>query len=132
MQTGASRPTSGVPNEWKWHHETLMSLRDVLVRFLAESNRPPDGQRDSDWFDVATMEPELADCALEDSQIAEVEAALDRRENGTYGTRPAEANGAIDDCELARTSVAFKVPDSGDSTEAPALRKTVRIGPLSV
>ncbi len=81
-----------VPPQWRTHYRSLLRLRQARLRKHDEhsaqisSAHEPGG---NDQVDVANEENELAislaELAAEDSALAEIEAALLRLKNGTYG-----------------------------------------------
>lgn len=85
-------PRSPVPRRWAWHYRALLHIRDTLRRERDEHARAirlplePGGE---DLVDVANDKYErdtlLAEIRLEDAELAEVEAALDRIRRRTYG-----------------------------------------------
>ena len=86
-------PLSGeIPRRWKWHHGALLRKRDALLRARDERHaalRDLAAEQESDRTDVATEEGErrelLAELAQEEKELTEIEAALLRLQNGTYG-----------------------------------------------
>ena len=87
----ATRPT--LPN-WQWHYRALLQIRDVLRTERTErakAIRAPlhQGEGGADVVDNANDECAhsmlLAEISLEDAELAEVEAALERIRGGTYG-----------------------------------------------
>ncbi len=86
---GAARPS---PGKWDWHYRTLLEIRDRLRAGRAEhasAIRTPLPKGAGDAIDIANDENErdvlFAEISLADAELAEVEAALDRIQNGTYG-----------------------------------------------
>lgn len=81
-----------VPPHWRANYRALLRLRKSLLRQHDEhtaaisSAHEPGGH---DQVDVATEESEhaisLAELTAEDSALAEIDAALLRMKNGTYG-----------------------------------------------
>ena len=88
------------PRKWAWHQRTLVRLRDALQ---AESNERNLASRASlerggaDLVDVANDEREheglLVQLTQEQTELAEIEAALERIRDGTYGR--CEATGEL-------------------------------------
>jgi RNA polymerase-binding protein DksA len=83
-----------IPAEWQWHYRTLRQIRDTLQAERTEhaaAMRSPvtRSEAGSDSADIASDQSErallLAELSLEDAELAEVEAALERIRNGTYG-----------------------------------------------
>lgn len=84
---------NAIPSKWAWHYQTLMRLRSELLKARAEHDnaaRLPHERGGADALDVAESEVELsalrAALAHEDSELTEIEAALERLQDGTYGT----------------------------------------------
>ncbi|MBI5766473.1 MAG: DUF2934 domain-containing protein [Verrucomicrobia bacterium] len=87
----AAKPGS-VPRKWAWHDRTLRRIRETLRRehdeHAAEARMPlPRGGADA--VDVANDECEhdtlMAEISLAETELAEIDAALERIANGTYG-----------------------------------------------
>ena len=81
-----------IPRKWLWHHGVLTRLRETLVRESNERNaasRTPAERGGADFMDVSSGESEhdalLAQIAQEQTELAEVDAALARIDGGTYG-----------------------------------------------
>ncbi len=83
-----------VPPQWQWHYRALCKIRDTLQaerREHAKDMRAPltQGEGGSDFGDIANDASAhsllLAEISLEDAELVEVEAALERIRNGTYG-----------------------------------------------
>ena len=81
-----------IPPQWAWHHRALTKLRDTLIGESRNRNAEafnPLPRGGNDQTDVAEEEIEretlLAELAHEQSELLEVEAALQRIERGTYG-----------------------------------------------
>ena len=90
---------NAIPSKWAWHHRTLLRLRGDLLKARQEHDhaaRVPHERGGADMLDVAEDETELttlrAELALEETELSEIEAALKRLQDGTYGT--CEATGA--------------------------------------
>lgn len=97
--SGKSHPApAGLPaggqaqDPWTWHRRTLEGLRQRLIEghraHLRESVAPAD--RDyNDLADIASEQSDrdvlFAELGAVDNQLAEVEAALQRLQAGTYG-----------------------------------------------
>ena len=80
------------PSKWAWHHRTLLRLREELLRALREHDdaaRRPHERGGADMVDIADDESELttllAELAIEESELSEIDAALQRIADGTYG-----------------------------------------------
>lgn len=81
-----------VPQKWSWHHRALTRLRETLLRETSErdaESRTPMERGGTDVVDVANDESEhvrlLAQMSQEQTELTEVEAALERIKAGTYG-----------------------------------------------
>jgi RNA polymerase-binding transcription factor DksA len=77
---------------WDWHYRALSRLRDELIRERDEHTaafRLPLARGGEDASDVAAEQTEhaelLAELRNEEAELAEVEAALQRIRDGTYG-----------------------------------------------
>lgn len=84
---------NAIPSKWAWHHRTLLRLRGELLQARQEHDhaaRVPHERGGADMIDVAEDEMELntlrAELAQEESELVEIEAALKRLQDGTYGT----------------------------------------------
>jgi RNA polymerase-binding transcription factor DksA len=86
--------TRPIPAKWQWHYRTLLQIRDTLQTERTEhakAIRTPlqKGEGGADLVDIASDECThnmlLAEISLEDAELAEVEAALERIRGGTYG-----------------------------------------------
>lgn len=82
-----------IPSKWAWHYRALLRIRDNLLRDHDEHEtavRIPFERGGEDDVDRATEKSEqdtlLSEIRLEEAELAEVEAALDRIRHGTYGT----------------------------------------------
>jgi DnaK suppressor protein len=81
-----------IPTQWSWHHRALERIRDELVqesaRHEAEARSAPE-RGGTDAGDVARELTEhdllMAELRQEQTELAEVEAALERIRRGTYG-----------------------------------------------
>ncbi|HVS51338.1 MAG TPA: TraR/DksA C4-type zinc finger protein [Opitutaceae bacterium] len=80
------------PTRWEWHYRTLSRLRDLLRQERGERSaafREPVARGGEDVGDVATGQSEhaelIAELHAEEAELAEVEAALERIRNGSYG-----------------------------------------------
>ncbi len=85
-------PRFTVPRRWAWHYRALLHLRETLLHQRDEHARAirlPLDHGGEDLVDVANEKSErhtlLAELRLEDAELAEVEAALDRIRQHTYG-----------------------------------------------
>ena len=88
MKTTTGHETS----RWAWHRKTLLRLRDDLLRARDEhetATRTPHERGGTDAIDFTEDELELrvlrTALALEESELAEIDAALRRIDAGTYG-----------------------------------------------
>ena len=88
----ASKPDRGIPQEWRWHFRALGMLRDHLLddlRLRLGAAAEPTGPHSMDPADSATDESDriLAVSLLsgEHDALHEVDSALRRIRNGTYG-----------------------------------------------
>ncbi len=89
-------PNSGghehIPPQWRWHYRTLLHLRDRLLRAHAEHSTQAVTPADMLGGDVADMAQEQTDRNVlwaelgnEADQLFEVDCALQRIRDGTYG-----------------------------------------------
>lgn len=85
-----SRPE--IPSEWSWHYRTLSRLREILLHERNEhaaAFRQPLDHGGEDKIDVAEDQREhlqlLAELRAEQAEIAEIDAALTRIRQGSYG-----------------------------------------------
>lgn len=81
-----------IPPQWAWHHRTLLCLRTELLRARQEHDsaaRRPHERGGADLVDIADDEVELTtllgELAIEESELNEIDAALQRLADGTYG-----------------------------------------------
>lgn len=86
------KPNAVPPTRWEWHYRTLLRLRDLLRRERDErtaASREPMARGGIDAGDIAAGQSEhaelIAELRVEEAELAEVEAALERMGNGTYG-----------------------------------------------
>ncbi len=77
---------------WHWHYRTLLALRERLTRAHADHARQAISPIDTSSNDAADTSQEQTDrdilwaeLSAEDSQLAEIDAALDRIRSGSYG-----------------------------------------------
>lgn len=77
---------------WAWHHRTLLRLRENLLQAQTEHEKAaaaPSESRGCDRGDAAQEEIEheviLAELHVEVDRLAEIDAALQRLSDGTYG-----------------------------------------------
>jgi RNA polymerase-binding transcription factor DksA len=86
--------TRSIPHKWQWHYRTLLQIRERLQGERTEHAkdiRAPlhQGEGGADAADIANDECAhnmlLSEISLEDAELAEVEAALERILGGTYG-----------------------------------------------
>ncbi len=99
--------TPSIPRQWTWHHRALVRLGHVLA---SESGARLDAVRvglergGTDSGEVANDEAEhgtlLAEIRQERTELAEIEAALERLRAGSYGI--CEATGASIEPERLR------------------------------
>lgn len=89
--TAHANAAATVAPRWRWHYRTLLRLRDAL---LVERNEHDQASRvpfdrTGDPVDVANEKQEhdtlLAEIRREDTEVAEIDAALRRIRDGTYG-----------------------------------------------
>jgi RNA polymerase-binding transcription factor DksA len=87
-----SSPLSGIPARWLWHYHTLQRLRATLSEARREHRvdaSAPLERGGTDSIDTADGATELdtlrAEIALEGAELTEIDAALERLRNGTYG-----------------------------------------------
>lgn len=88
----APRSPAAIPQKWQWHDRKLRHIRNVLTREHTERSlavRTPLPHGGADVVDIANDEAEHSairtELSLEAAELAEVEAALERIRNGTYG-----------------------------------------------
>jgi RNA polymerase-binding transcription factor DksA len=81
-----------IPPKWSWHHDALIKIRENLVREHHErsaASRAPTERGGADLADVANDECEhgelLAQISQEQAELVEVDGALARIQDGTYG-----------------------------------------------
>jgi RNA polymerase-binding transcription factor DksA len=81
-----------LPPRWHWHHRALLRLQATLRRELAEHGtaaRQPIREGSPDFADSASDETDhdtlIAELKHEDTELHEIEAALERLRLGTYG-----------------------------------------------
>lgn len=84
---------NAIPSKWAWHQRTLLRLRGDLLKARQEHDhavRVPHERGGADLLDFAEDETELAtlraELALEEAELSEIDAALKRLQDGTYGT----------------------------------------------
>jgi RNA polymerase-binding transcription factor DksA len=89
---------TAIPRKWSWHYGELMLRRDALLRERDEHNaasRETPDRGGVDEIDAANDESEYETLAAEISQeqveLAEIDAALARIRDGSYGV--CEASG---------------------------------------
>jgi RNA polymerase-binding transcription factor DksA len=92
MKETSTLPAEAAPAKWNWHRRTLLRLRETLVqdhetRRGALRTVCDDGATDA--IDVAGEQQEcdelLATLSCEEIELSEIDAALQRLSNGTYG-----------------------------------------------
>jgi len=83
---------AGIPAQWAWHHQALLQVHARIRREREERGaalRTALERGGADLGDSAIEEREHAELLValstEEAEIAEVEAAIDRIRNGTYG-----------------------------------------------
>lgn len=83
---------NAIPPKWAWHYQALMRLRANLLQARSEHDsaaRVAHERGGADLLDVAEGEVELstlrAELAHEQTELGEIEAALQRLQDGTYG-----------------------------------------------
>lgn len=83
---------NAIPAKWAWHYRTLTRLRSDLLQTRDEhdsATRMGHERGGADQLDVAEDEVELrtlrAALAHEETELGEIEAALQRIREGTYG-----------------------------------------------
>ncbi len=81
-----------IPKKWAWHQRTLLRLRERVLEARQEHDyaaRAPHDRGGADVVDLAEDEVELrtlrSELVLEDSELHEIEAALQRLQGGAYG-----------------------------------------------
>lgn len=86
-------PGPKIDPRWKWHFRALMRLNGRLLGEHEERRREVNSslaESHKDPADIAADRSErdilFAELGMEENSIAEVEAALQRIRNGTYGT----------------------------------------------
>lgn len=96
LPTDTSNPAG--PSPWDWHRTTLQRLREALLRDHESRQaalRAGRGEIAGDFGDAAETQQErdelVAELSLEEVELAEVEAALTRIQEGKYGV--CEASG---------------------------------------
>jgi RNA polymerase-binding protein DksA len=90
--TSSKNNQGRIPSSWRLHYDTLMDLRDRLIRErekdLSDMAHPVE-HHITDFGDSATNETDreiaLSRLSTEQDVLYEVEAALKRIEEGTYG-----------------------------------------------
>ena len=77
---------------WKWHYRELMRLKDLISGKLEERQRAVNAslaESHKDPADTAADETErdvlFAELGMEKNSVSEIEAALHRIRNGSYG-----------------------------------------------
>jgi RNA polymerase-binding transcription factor DksA len=81
-----------IPPQWSWHYKTLLHLRDRLTRAHAEHAKEATTPPEMLGVDVTdTAQEQLgrdllwAELGAEDDQLFEIDCALQRIREGTYG-----------------------------------------------
>jgi RNA polymerase-binding transcription factor DksA len=92
VKTLALFPTDRPPATWQWHDRTLKLLRTALAEEQAGQAKELRGLHDGDTHDTGDLASEIKDrdeliTALdtESVELSEIEAALERIRDGTYG-----------------------------------------------
>ena len=85
-------PTDPINPKWAWHHNMLLNLREKLLQARAEHEKAattPAELRSVDVVDTAQDQIEhqviLAELHSESDRLTEINAALTRLREGTYG-----------------------------------------------
>jgi DnaK suppressor protein len=88
----APRETTPTPSEWHWHQRALLRLRDTFARKQDSADalfRVAQERGGHDLIDVANdrvaRDVLLAEHAVHEHALSEIDAALDRIARGTYG-----------------------------------------------
>ncbi len=90
-KSSAAEQTAAVPSKWLWHLQALLRLRNRLSGQAKQHLTEAGDTRkiDTDFTDRATDESEfenlISEVKSEEGLLAEIEAALGRLKNGTYG-----------------------------------------------
>ena len=81
-----------VDPKWAWHHQALLELRQKLLIAQAEHQRSASATTDLRCVDAAEVAQEeseheviLAELHADEDRLAEIDAALRRIRDGTYG-----------------------------------------------
>ena len=81
-----------IPLKWAWHYQALLRIRDELLRQHEDHTqliRTVREQGGEDTVDLANQQLAsstlLAEIRFEEAELAEVNAALQRIRDGTYG-----------------------------------------------
>jgi DnaK suppressor protein len=92
MKTPTSNHPVEIPPQWRTHYRTLLRLREDLVREQEDRRaalRAPIDRGGMDEGDTAANRVErndlVAELYAERAELAEVDAALERIRQGTYG-----------------------------------------------
>ena len=92
MKHSGSAECAAIPQKWERHYRALTRQRDSLFQERAERRTALGATRGENAGDLAgTAENEtdlyelLTELAVEDLELQEIEAALERIRNGTYG-----------------------------------------------
>jgi hypothetical protein len=91
MKAIAASVTSGIQHQWIWHRKILLCLREILIRFRDEAGQPQ-GVAHGEHMSAGVLSvsdgeehrERLIELSLEEVELAEVEAALLRLQNGPY------------------------------------------------
>lgn len=83
---------TSIPKRWAWHYRALLRVRETLLRNRDEHTsevRTALERGGEDDIDRATDKSErdtlLAEIRVEEAELSEVDAALERIRRGTYG-----------------------------------------------
>ena len=81
-----------IPEEWRWHYRTLLSLRDHLIGGAGDRLREPVGPMEPPSFHAEVFVDERYDRELAEAlprhrveALREIEDALERLTSGRYG-----------------------------------------------
>lgn len=85
-------PNSPIDPKWEWHHRALLRIRDTLLRERDEHEAAVRDARERGGEDVIDRANEkceqdalFAEIRMEEAELSEVNAALERIHKGTYG-----------------------------------------------
>lgn len=124
MKNTPYRALSGPPTKWSWYYRTLARLRAALVHAQhLRSDAWRGGGSTEETGELQDQEEVLAELAQEDLELSEVEAAIQRLRDGTYGI--CEATGKRIPAPRLRA-----LPWTRFTQEASARRKIISFGAL--